>query len=485
MAPKTKSARCLSLSRNTVQRMCHRLSAKRAATLPLCLPSSSRVPIVFGAIHRAVRSRQGGRKGCLALVATTLPYSAMSEVGSAEAKHNATPSARASCGERSYDESVTAVLSFREFQQVTLNRKREREPSPPPNEGRLEGGVASAESALTTAVVGDSTAGPPTSIEEAPLSEDTRSTQAAAPHQPSTDPGSADQGTPEKGLPTHPRTKPLVSFPAAPLEYVELSSAVSASLADARADDNALASTQHSAAVHSLPPPAAPSPSLTSPVSPSSSSGRVPCRTPRKTPVSTPTGSLNTPTPPFARSPASSVSASFAGGPAPAPDLKRAARVERWAELLLPAMMLEREPREEAAVKQICQRIAGAIPGEKQEAKDTFLMLLVNLKDPKNTSLRRRIVDGELPVEVLVSLGERDLVNPERRKVLDDEFEARAKDSNLAEIRKASMTSSKLFSCPKCKVKDCTWTQKQTRSADEPMTVFCCCNNCGNVWKKY
>jgi DNA-directed RNA polymerase subunit M/transcription elongation factor TFIIS len=36
-----------------------------------------------------------------------------------------------------------------------------------------------------------------------------------------------------------------------------------------------------------------------------------------------------------------------------------------------------------------------------------------------------------------------------------------------------------IFQCPKCKSFDVDTDQKQTRSADEPMTVFCCCNSCG------
>lgn len=36
-----------------------------------------------------------------------------------------------------------------------------------------------------------------------------------------------------------------------------------------------------------------------------------------------------------------------------------------------------------------------------------------------------------------------------------------------------------IFSCTKCKSFDVDTEQKQTRSADEPMTIFCTCNVCG------
>ena len=39
------------------------------------------------------------------------------------------------------------------------------------------------------------------------------------------------------------------------------------------------------------------------------------------------------------------------------------------------------------------------------------------------------------------------------------------------------------FTCFKCKSKKCTFYQLQTRSADEPMTTFVTCLECGNRWK--
>ena len=44
-------------------------------------------------------------------------------------------------------------------------------------------------------------------------------------------------------------------------------------------------------------------------------------------------------------------------------------------------------------------------------------------------------------------------------------------------------THTDLLQCGKCKKKNCTYNQIQTRSADEPMTTFVLCNECGNRWK--
>ena len=43
--------------------------------------------------------------------------------------------------------------------------------------------------------------------------------------------------------------------------------------------------------------------------------------------------------------------------------------------------------------------------------------------------------------------------------------------------------STDTFTCRKCRSKKCTFTQVQTRSADEPMTTFVNCISCGNHWK--
>ncbi len=39
------------------------------------------------------------------------------------------------------------------------------------------------------------------------------------------------------------------------------------------------------------------------------------------------------------------------------------------------------------------------------------------------------------------------------------------------------------FTCYKCKSHKCSYYQLQTRSADEPMTTYVDCLNCGNRWK--
>tara|TARA_B100000900_G_C20149469_1_gene541254 strand:- start:30 stop:560 length:531 start_codon:yes stop_codon:yes gene_type:complete len=55
------------------------------------------------------------------------------------------------------------------------------------------------------------------------------------------------------------------------------------------------------------------------------------------------------------------------------------------------------------------------------------------------------------------------------------------RDKNLTQVDMSAATDE--FKCFKCGKRQCTYYQLQTRSADEPMTTFITCLNCGNRWK--
>lgn len=69
---------------------------------------------------------------------------------------------------------------------------------------------------------------------------------------------------------------------------------------------------------------------------------------------------------------------------------------------------------------------------------------------------------------------------PENWKELIDKKNKR--DKLLYETRKEMATD--MFKCGRCKKNECTYYQLQTRSADEPMTTFITCLNCGKRWKQ-
>jgi len=114
--------------------------------------------------------------------------------------------------------------------------------------------------------------------------------------------------------------------------------------------------------------------------------------------------------------------------------------------------------------------------------KSKYRDLASNLADERNKDLNSRIFNGEVTPKVLITLSALELaaeeLNAERKKVLQDSLDARrtdwGKDKGVTEM----------FKCGKCKQRKCTYYQMQTRSADEPMTTFITCTNCGNKWRE-
>ncbi len=81
---------------------------------------------------------------------------------------------------------------------------------------------------------------------------------------------------------------------------------------------------------------------------------------------------------------------------------------------------------------------------------------------------------------LFLSLSLQELASKEQqmqRKALE---EALLKEATRGENKGATTD---MFRCGKCKQRQCTYYQLQTRSADEPMTTFITCTNCNNRWK--
>jgi len=112
---------------------------------------------------------------------------------------------------------------------------------------------------------------------------------------------------------------------------------------------------------------------------------------------------------------------------------------------------------------------------------DKYRALSYNLRDPKNASLRREVLEGELEAVRLVTMRAEDLANAETRGL----FEEMRKQRLRAEMQAApEQVTTDEFKCGKCGKRKCTYYQKQTRSSDEPMTTFITCVNCGHKWRE-
>ncbi|XP_034144836.1 transcription elongation factor A protein 3 isoform X2 [Esox lucius] len=103
-----------------------------------------------------------------------------------------------------------------------------------------------------------------------------------------------------------------------------------------------------------------------------------------------------------------------------------------------------------------------------------------NLKDPKNPGLRRNVLAGGIELGHFAVMSAEEMASDELKQLRNHLTKEAIREHQLS---KTSGTISDLFQCSKCKKKNCTYNQVQTRSADEPMTTFVLCNECGNRWK--
>lgn len=168
--------------------------------------------------------------------------------------------------------------------------------------------------------------------------------------------------------------------------------------------------------------------------------------------------------------------------------------------LLMSKENLSKELNEEA-VTQLCLARAGevemAINSWSKEIKQTYTekvrSLVFNLK--KNGPLRDQVILGQISPDELPKMTTEELQTEEKKqasnatvKKLQDSRRLDWEQANEGKINdmcgiKGDMLKASLFTCGRCKSTKTTSTQKQTRSADEPMTVFVFCMNCGKRWK--
>lgn len=95
-----------------------------------------------------------------------------------------------------------------------------------------------------------------------------------------------------------------------------------------------------------------------------------------------------------------------------------------------------------------------------------------------NTRLVERIQEGEFKPHDIASM-QPDHVFPERwRNVV--EMKVR-RDEYICNARPAAMTDQ--FRCSRCKKRECSYMELQTRSCDEPASLFIQCLACGNKWR--
>ncbi|KAK0624656.1 putative DST1 protein [Bombardia bombarda] len=121
-----------------------------------------------------------------------------------------------------------------------------------------------------------------------------------------------------------------------------------------------------------------------------------------------------------------------------------------------------------------------AFKGETQEYRSKLRSLFTSLKRKDNRMLGRRVLSGEITADQFVRMSDQDLASDEQR-AKDRELEK--ENMKKAQVPVPEKSISTQLKCGRCGQKKVSYSQAQTRSADEPMTTFCECTVCGNRWK--
>jgi transcription elongation factor S-II len=106
---------------------------------------------------------------------------------------------------------------------------------------------------------------------------------------------------------------------------------------------------------------------------------------------------------------------------------------------------------------------------------DRIKSIFINLT---NKTLLDKIVEKKIKAHELAFMSHQEM-NEERWKALIELQQIKEENKYTPKIQ----ASTDDFTCFKCKSKECTHYQLQTRSADEPMTTFVTCIRCSNRWK--
>jgi transcription elongation factor S-II len=106
---------------------------------------------------------------------------------------------------------------------------------------------------------------------------------------------------------------------------------------------------------------------------------------------------------------------------------------------------------------------------------DRLRTIYINLK---NTDFLNQVKNSEIPPQSIAFMTHQEMNASHWRVLLEQKM---IRDAN--KYTNNIQASTDMFTCKKCKSKRCTYYELQTRSADEPATIFITCLDCGKNWK--
>ncbi|PTU21791.1 hypothetical protein P175DRAFT_0531319 [Aspergillus ochraceoroseus IBT 24754] len=109
-------------------------------------------------------------------------------------------------------------------------------------------------------------------------------------------------------------------------------------------------------------------------------------------------------------------------------------------------------------------------PETKEPYRTKIRSLFQNLKNKSNPMLRVRVLGNEVTPEYFVKMTHDELRSAEQR---EQDRKIQKENMDKAMVAQAERSISTSLQCGKCGQRKVTYTEAQTRSADEPMTLFC------------
>lgn len=106
---------------------------------------------------------------------------------------------------------------------------------------------------------------------------------------------------------------------------------------------------------------------------------------------------------------------------------------------------------------------------------EKFKMILTNIK---SNNVLSDLKNKKYKAHKLAFMTHQEICPEKWHQLIEDK---KIRDDNKFKPKIEASTDD--FTCHKCKSKKCSYYQLQTRSADEPMTTFVSCLECGNRWK--
>lgn len=107
---------------------------------------------------------------------------------------------------------------------------------------------------------------------------------------------------------------------------------------------------------------------------------------------------------------------------------------------------------------------------------DRLRTIFINLK--KDADLLNQLKNKEITPQSIVFMTHQEMNPGHWKNMIEKKIK---RDAN--KFNNNTQASTDTFTCRKCKSKKCTYYELQTRSADEPATIFITCLNCSHNFR--